>query len=369
MPLVLFLMILPIVITVANIFILARGTKIDPYSTKIKLFDLFTLLLGICLTLLLMELLDIRLDMDWQEVLVNIELHTPIYTEAQPTVIFIWALWFVGYVVLMYIKVEKLSPLMIVIAISALYLGIVQNVIFMIQIHNTDMTDSIHLFLILLPLNCTLISIRVIRAKIVEWKDHRSDRYQGNGLLDRCNRFLSRSTRWPLAAFVLALPLLGVIIIAMMLFGQRPDSVIKAWTETSDWTLSQHQSPPNVSVDQHYLCTVAAGGHQRIVKPIRRGVRHGNEVIVNRQLCIANAFEQLLEERTPRFHKMVRCFYDKYGFPLSKLIRSKVAADIVYLLMKPPEWIFLFVLYLADTDPESRIIIQYTGKRLVDIRG
>lgn len=369
MPIILFLMILPIVITIANIVILARGTKINPYSTKMKLFDLFTLLLGISLTITLMSLLDIRLDMDWQEVLVNSELHTPIYTEAQPTVIFIWGLWFVGYMILMYIGVEKLSPLAIVIAISALYLGMLQNVVFMIQIHYAEMTDLIHLFLILLPLNCILISIRVIRAKIVEWKDHRSDRYQGNGFFDHCNRFLSRSTRWPLAAFVLVLPLLGVIVIGMLLFGQRPDSIIKAWTETSDWTLSQHQSPPNVTVDQHYLCTVAAGGHQKIVKPIRRGVRHGNEVIVNRQLCIANAFEQLLEERTPRFHKIVRSFYDKYGFPLSKLIRSKTVADIVYLLMKPLEWIFLFVLYLADTDPESRIIIQYTGKRLEDIRG
>ncbi|MCI8410571.1 MAG: hypothetical protein HFJ09_15130 [Lachnospiraceae bacterium] len=36
-------------------------------------------------------------------------------------------------------------------------------------------------------------------------------------------------------------------------------------------------------------------------------------VVVNRQLCIAKAFEQILEERTPRFHKYVRHIYDTYG--------------------------------------------------------
>lgn len=368
MPLVVFLMILPIVITIANIIILVLGSKINPYSTKMKLFDLFTLLLGTGLTVFLMLILDIRLNMDWQEVLINRELHTPIYTAAQPTVIFIWVLWFVGYVLLMYIEVKKLSPLVIVIAISVLYLGMAQNVIFMIQINAANMTDLTYLFLLLLPLNCILISIRMIRAKIVEWKNYQSDRYGGNSVLDRCNHFLSESTRWPLAAFVLALPLLGIIVVVLMLFGQRPDSLIKAWTETSDWSLSQQQSPPNLTVGEHYLCTVAAGGHKKIVKPIRRGVRHGNQVIVNRQLCVANAFEQILEEKTPRFHKVVRSFYDKYGFPISKLIRTKYAADFVYILMKPLEWIFLLVLYLVDSDPESRIAIQYTGKTLKDFK-
>ena len=89
------------------------------------------------------------------------------------------------------------------------------------------------------------------------------------------------------------------------------------------------------------------------------GLRHGHKVIVNRQLCIANAFEQVLEERTPRFHRAVRNFYDTYGFPVAKLIRSRYAADLVYLLMKPLEWFFLAVLYLTDARPENRIALQY----------
>ena len=119
----------------------------------------------------------------------------------------------------------------------------------------------------------------------------------------------------------------------------------------------------DLHVDEHYLCTVAAGGHRKIVKPIRKGIRHGHEVIVNRQLCIANAFEEVLQEKTPRAHRLIRGFYDKYGFPVAKLIRHKWSADIVYFLMKPLEWIFLIVLYSTDVHPENRIAVQYAGDK------
>ena len=121
-------------------------------------------------------------------------------------------------------------------------------------------------------------------------------------------------------------------------------------------------------MDEHYLCTVAAGGHRRIVKPLRNGRRHGHEVIVNRQLCVANAFEQLLEERTPRLHRAVRGLYDRCGYPIAKHIRTKAAADIVYLLMKPLEWLFLAALYLCDVRPENRIAVQYPHAPLPAIR-
>ena len=175
-----------------------------------------------------------------------------------------------------------------------------------------------------------------------------------------------KSEYWPVAAFLLMWPLLGILIAVLILFGQAPDSVIKAWTETSDWNLSQKVSPQNIYYDEHYLCTVAAGGHEKVVRPLRLGVRHGHQVIVNRQLCVANAFEQILEERTPKFHRVVRDFYDKYGFPVAKLIHSKYVADLIYILMKPLEWVFLFVIYMCDAYPENRIALQYTGKTVKD---
>ncbi|MCM1225886.1 MAG: hypothetical protein NC320_00475 [Clostridium sp.] len=156
------------------------------------------------------------------------------------------------------------------------------------------------------------------------------------------------------------LPAAIIIYIMLLIAGQGPDGFIKAFTETSDWTFSQHVAPPIEYDGGHYLCTVAAEGHKKLVKPLRNGVRHGRQIKVNRQLCIANAFEDLIAEKTPRFHKAVRSFYDKHGYPLSKKITTTLRADIVYIVMKPPEWIFAAVLYLFDKDPENRIEIQYT---------
>ena len=174
------------------------------------------------------------------------------------------------------------------------------------------------------------------------------------------------SNHWPFLAALYCFPLIGIISMILMLFGQSPIAAIKAFTETADWTFSTKIPPQSLFYDEHYLCTVAAGGHKRIVKPLRMGIRHGHPVVVNRQLQIANAFEQVLEERTPKLHRAVRGFYDKYGFPVAKLIRTKLAADIVYILMKPLEWFFLITLYLSDTHPEDRICIQYTGKKKED---
>jgi len=174
---------------------------------------------------------------------------------------------------------------------------------------------------------------------------------------------LKKAENWPIYAFLFMVPLFGIVLVILILFGQEPDAVIKAWTETTEWTLSQQVGPQNLYYDEHYLCTVAAGGHRKVVKPVRKGIRHGHEVIVNRQLMIANAFENVLEEKTPRFHRALRDFYDKYGFPIADYIRTnKVACDITYFVMKPLEWVFLIVLYLVDVNPENRIAVQYLPK-------
>ena len=54
---------------------------------------------------------------------------------------------------------------------------------------------------------------------------------------------------------------------------------------------------------------------------------------------------------------------DTYGFPVANLIRTKWAADVVYFIMKPLEWIFLIVIYLCDVSPENRIAVQYLPKK------
>ena len=63
---------------------------------------------------------------------------------------------------------------------------------------------------------------------------------------------------WPLIQFIIAIPVLTIMICILLLFGQRPDEAIRTFFETSDWNLSEfvHQPIP-VEYVWHYLCTVS----------------------------------------------------------------------------------------------------------------
>lgn len=77
-----------------------------------------------------------------------------------------------------------------------------------------------------------------------------------------------------------------IITLILVLFGQETNSIIKTFTDTVTWTLSQQVHPPVLNHRGYYLCTVAASGHPKIIKPIRMGQRNGRQIIVNRQLLI-----------------------------------------------------------------------------------
>jgi hypothetical protein len=161
-------------------------------------------------------------------------------------------------------------------------------------------------------------------------------------------------------SFLLVFPVAAVLEIIFIICGQGADGFIKAFTMTADWTFSTQTPPPPLEYYGHYLCTVAAGGHEKVVKPIRYGKRLGKKIVVNRQLLTANAFEDLIKEKFPHIHHEIRRLYDKYGYPISKHITTQFRADVVYILMKPLEYIFIFVLYLCDNHPENRIAVQYS---------
>lgn len=366
----------PVVLTICEGISIIAVKRQRPMQ-GVWLFDLYVFGLGAFCEILYLGLLRNMTNYDWEVQLSNMEKHTPIYTGAAATVVILWMLGLIGYAILQYIPLRKLPPLVTVLSISAMYLGVAELILFTIQVFDPVGDGSLtDLCLLLLPICCVLIVARLLLAKIQEWnhmvQNAEEERFGTgkicqNPVLCWCDRILRKAAWWPVLALVLMFPLLGILIAILMLFGQAPDSVIKAFTETSDWNLSLRQAPQNVMYDEHYLCTVAAGGHKKIVKPIRLGRRHGHEVIVNRQLCIANAFEQVLEERTPGFHRALRHFYDTYGFPVARLIHSKYTADLVYFIMKPLEWIFLCVLYLTDAHPENRIAVQYTGKTAAQV--
>lgn len=336
------------------------------FRAKSGLYDIWVMFLAVAFEWIFLDgLEEVFFEADWYEQLYNSQLHTPIYTKSLPSVLVILALFAVALIILLCTDGKNRPPLLTVLCMGGLYIGVLFSILFTVQIFrfgkSTYSMDMLDAFLLLPPINMILITARLIcrEVRACQPEEERCSRIDAAPFLSRCFELLKDAKKWPIIAFVLMWPMLGIVVAILTLFGQAPDALIKAFTETADYTFSTKIPPQNIYYDEHYLCTVAAGGHEKVVKPIRMGKRHGHDVVVNRQLCVANAFEQILEEKTPRFHRALRSFYDRYGFPVAKLIRSKYTADLIWFLMKPLEWIFLIVIYLTDVHPEDRIWSQY----------
>ncbi len=360
----------PIVAVILEmVFLLLTVKRPEKITQKKKsvffMIDLITIFLAVVLQLVYLAFCNVMFEADWQTQLYNAQKHQPIFTGSLPTFITIAVLGAVGFCILNFINVNKTPPLIPVLAMSAMYMGVLLSVVFTVHVIDFDRMGLFELYLVLPPIVFTLMSLRTILDIIREYAPDpdRMSKVDGSSALSSFMRILENAKRWPLIALIMTIPMLGILICILIIFGQAPDAAIKAFTETADFRLSQKIPPQQLYYDEHYLCTVAAGGDRKIVKPLRMGIRHGHPVVVNRQLCIANAFEQVLEERTPGFHKAVRSFYDTCGFPLARLITTRKAADLVYFIMKPLEWLFLIVLYLTDIRPEDRIALQYTGRK------
>lgn len=171
--------------------------------------------------------------------------------------------------------------------------------------------------------------------------------------------------KYPVLTIIL-IPIIFLLSLFLFLFGQKPDGIIRAFTDTYRHGFSQlDYMCDNVECGGHFLCSVGANGHRKIVKPIRYGERNGRKIICNRQLLISNAFEDLIQEKFPVGHKIIRQNYNKVGSLIHRyynIFNIKLVSDLVYILMKPAEIFFLLILYTFDRKPENRIAIQYLNK-------
>ena len=155
-------------------------------------------------------------------------------------------------------------PLVLVLSMSALYIGIIVDVLWICQIFKIN---TLNLILVLFPLNVIVIFIKVIKDIVIKWNLEYKDKervLKNNKLINLCNKILNNALNWPWLALIFMVPLLGILIGILALFGQAPDSVIKAFTETAEWNLSTKIPAQSLEYDGHYLCTVAAGGHKEI---------------------------------------------------------------------------------------------------------
>ena len=352
---------IPILLTLGNLVLLFAEKK---FNIKIvNTIDILIFSLGISFTTLLACFTDFH---EWHEQLyftggkyTDGGTYTPIFFETMPTFFTICYIALAGYLLLRFIG-KKLSPIIASLCYSGIFLGIGLTVVLTIQFW-TDILEFETIFLLLFPFNYVLCSIRLMRNTVSEYVEKIAEMNYDNLLLQVCKKILSKSASFMIVSFIMAVPLLFVVIVILLLFGQQPDSVIKMFTETAEWTLSQKIPPPRLDYTGHYLCTVAACGDEKVVKPLRAGKRNHELIIVNRQLLVANAFEDLIADRTPRLHKLIRKTYDRLGLPISKYITTKRRSNIVYYVMKPLEWLFLVSLYTFDTKPENRIHRQYLG--------
>lgn len=267
---------------------------------------------------------------------------------------------------LIWFKGRKLPPLSLVLSLIFLGIGLLISMVILIQIttHNLDSLGGYNensgtFFFILTPLLTLIIAILLILKIIIEEKKLSKHKVYKNKILNYCNTFLSTRFDESIWAVLLLLPVFFIITIILVLFGQDINAISKVFTDTTTWAFSQKMHPPILDHKGHYLCTVAAKGSPKVVKPIRLGKRNKNIIIVNRQLQIANAFEEMIQDISPILHQYIRKNYDKYGYNISLKINSETGSNITYILMKPLEWFFLISLYLVSMNPEEKITKQY----------
>lgn len=292
-------------------------------------------------------------------------------TEHLPTIAVLLILGILSYFILKLFS-EELSPIIYTICSSILIIDIIFTILYFIHtsVHYSIDLEDVGGEIICLRFGLGYLSLLFIAELIVSLGKYLKNQKQKN--IKYKNKILrtlySISLKYqtaPLLWIISSFPILIIIQLILVIFGQQPDSFIKVFLDTSSFNYSAVSAPPPITIagDSHYLCTVSVKGHKKLVKPVRAGIRRNERILVNRQLLVANAFENILEEYTPRFHKVIRYIYDKYGYPISKHINTAWSADIIYIIMKPLEWWFTLVLYTIDKNPENRINIQYSELR------
>ena len=298
---------------------------------------------------------------------IDMECYSPFSDKHALTLIFYFLAFNIS-MMLVWVKNDILPPLTLTISLIFIVIGIIISITILLQIsvHNTISLNNYNsggeqILFSFAPLFAIFIGYRLTLQVITQKSSDAIERTYSNKYLNILNTFLAKRYRSPLWIAILLLPVFLIITLILVLFGQDINSIIKIFTDTATWTLSQQVHPPVLDHRGHYLCTVAASGHPKIVKPLRVGQRNGRQIIVNRQLLISNAFEEMIQDFSPKLHCLIRSNYDKYGYNISKQINTTLLSSITYILMKPLEWIFLISLYLFCNNPEQKINRQYAG--------
>ena len=139
---------------------------------------------------------------------------------------------------------------------------------------------------------------------------------------------------WSLIAYLTALRMLPEKTRAPLETSLVSAGYIASWA----WALVQAQqyyaALPTEKPSGCFVVGAAARGHPRLVRSWTLGGRP-----VTRQLILLKSFEFQLERDAPRTHRLLRRVYNRIGPAVANRIRSPWSADVVYLALKPIEWL------------------------------
>ncbi len=283
--------------------------------------------------------------------------------EHRPTAYAFLVIFVLAYIVSRFMSKRILPPLIEVIVSGLLVLGLVYSILVAIHINDAPII-LVNGFSV--PI---LFGIR-IHANWLRIKENIDQRnLKTESVFFRQFHHILNYDFWnqfPIVT-IMAAPVLLLMILILMLFGQKADSIILAFSETYDYGFSTLECIP---CEECYICTVGSKGHSSLVRPFRYGIRDGHAFPVNRQLLTFNAFEALLEKRVPGIHRILRRCYNAIGRKAKKFHsawNSRLLADGFYVLMIPLQWIFTIVVYSAYVKPENKIGMQYMTREHLEI--
>ncbi len=109
-----------------------------------------------------------------------------------------------------------------------------------------------------------------------------------------------------------------------------------------------------------FVVSAAARGHAGVV-----GSHFDPQLgrTVNLQWHSLRAFENHLMAAHPQVHGYLRSAYNRVGPAVAARIRSPYAADLVYCLLKPAEWLTRLYLATVARHPDHRAPVQAAGWR------
>ena len=125
------------------------------------------------------------------------------------------------------------------------------------------------------------------------------------------------------------------------------------WLGSVLYSQRLYSALPDAPPNSCFVVTAASHGHPWFVGS--RCVRGADGCLrnINDQLLVFWALESIWQKQAPAFHAILRRIYNVWGYRAAGLIRNRWLADLVYLLLKPAEWLAVAWLKLAGSDVKN----------------